>query len=549
MLGNALPILAVLGILGILPVAVKVLLVGLATGHNGSVLDSELDNETLLLAQLVLQLVAIEEAQAHERPPVGRVLDETVSARLAAARLGNLGALATLELDLGLTDDTLALQLALVLAILGLLRAPDLLLLGKGLTLALLDILGELDAGLAGQLLELLGADIARDVADGQTGQTDVQRRVALDELLALLGTVFSHLDLVGALGVVFADGLGNLQKPAVHSVSTVLISGIILQHRVLGREGIRLCARRALDAGLRILLVDEADEASACGAVGCTVHDNTGIPDGTELDELVLHLLLLLCGNLLLLLALRLLIILRVFFGTVHLVPFALVHGPVNRNRSSINDLSVHLEGLFSILPSSEGHKTETLELALVLGQVGELDNSVSPEKSTQLRRCLDRPGQVANDQLGRFPGLLKLLRTLLLLTGSGRSNGALLAVAVSGFGNIDSDAASLPHHIVELLLGFHSIFGIRQGDEAIASGSLGGLVENDGRMLDWEMLGEEVGQRFAGGGRRKRADEERAVGLGAGFLCLRFRCRVCCKVLGDGSCDEGIVLVLLCS
>ena len=66
------------------------------------------------------------------------------------------------------------------------------------MTRARLDILGEFDDGLSGKLFQVLGVDVAGEVTDGETGETEVESGVLLDEGLALLVAVLAHLDFGG---------------------------------------------------------------------------------------------------------------------------------------------------------------------------------------------------------------------------------------------------------------------------------------------------------------------------------------------------------------
>jgi hypothetical protein len=68
----------------------------------------------------------------------------------------------------------------------------------EGLTLLSLDILGESDNGLTGKLLKVLGCDVTGKVANRQTGETEVEGGVLLDESLSLLEALLAHLDLGG---------------------------------------------------------------------------------------------------------------------------------------------------------------------------------------------------------------------------------------------------------------------------------------------------------------------------------------------------------------
>src|SRR5690606_28784306 len=81
---------------------------GLPSLHDLSVLDGALDNQALFPPVVSLQLEAIEVPESHQRPVVGRVLNEAIATALpGSALLGHLGALVALKDNLGLAHNTL----------------------------------------------------------------------------------------------------------------------------------------------------------------------------------------------------------------------------------------------------------------------------------------------------------------------------------------------------------------------------------------------------------------------------------------------------------
>ncbi|OSS44160.1 hypothetical protein B5807_11221 [Epicoccum nigrum] len=180
----------------------RLLLCSVAAGDDVCVFDGELDDQALALVfhgfllrllalgrlalDLVVDGVAVEPAQAHQRVTVRVVFDETVtSAPACASFLAHLGTLFCLEDHLGLAHDTLPALLTDLLSNDHLFSTTCDFGFAELLALAVVDVLCEADNTLTRQLLEVFRCDRARDVADGQTCQRKVEGGVFLDLLSA----------------------------------------------------------------------------------------------------------------------------------------------------------------------------------------------------------------------------------------------------------------------------------------------------------------------------------------------------------------------------
>ncbi len=213
-------------------------------------------------------------------------------------------------------------------------------------------------------------------------------------------------------------------------------------------------------------------------------------------------------------------------------LIPCGLVDGPVNSQSSAVDFFAVDaFECVFGILLSSEGNKTETLELSFVLGQIRKLDLAVASEKMAKLLRVADGPGQVTDNQLWRRLefGLAGLLTRFGILGGF---------FSLSGLGHFDSNASAVPMLLVENGLGLLGVVGVRQSHETESTRFLCLLINNNGCVLDGEIFRKEFGKAFVCHVWGKRSNEKRSA-----LFCTGFLWRGSSNSLGVWHCCQGLL------